>query len=192
MPVLHGLRISVPPKSPVIPKGHKNAILDEDDAPPASRTYKGMKSETGLTLLETLIAILILSFGLLAAGQLIYTSMASTSLARSKVAASVAAQDRLDSLADLYRRNPAASDLAAGTHGPQQVQVTNPVTGRSLNRFNVSWTVCAVPDPRPGKTLPARLVSVTVTPVGVDGTTQKTASLNKVVSVSSIFSAGVQ
>lgn len=150
------------------------------------------ESEEGLTLLEALIAILILSFGLLAAGQLMYVAMGSASLARSKTGASVAAQNKLEFLADLYRQNPSAADLGAGSHGPQQKQVINPVDGTVLNRHNISWTVGNVPDPRAGKVLPAKLVTVTAAPIDAGGNTNNKVFLNKVVSVTAIFSDTTQ
>jgi Tfp pilus assembly protein PilV len=150
------------------------------------------KTEDGLTLVETLIALLILSFGLLAAGQLMYAALASASLARSKSGAAIQAQNKLEYLADLYRRNPAASDLTAGSHGPQQEQVRNPIDGTTLNRFNVSWTVGTVPDPRVGKTIPATKVTVTITPIDAGINPNLRVFLNKVVSVTGIFSAATR
>jgi hypothetical protein len=44
-------------------------------------------------------------------------------------------------LADLYRRDPAHADIVVGSHGPTQVQVTNPVDNTIVNRYNVAWTV---------------------------------------------------
>jgi len=150
---------------------------------------KAARSRDGLTLVETLIAILILSFGLLATGQMMYVAMGSASLSRSKSSAAVVAQNRIDSLADLYRQNPSAADLTIGNHGPQQVQVANPVDGTVLNRYNVSWTVSNVSDPRAGMVIQATQVTVTVTPINTAGITNNRASLNKVVSVTAIFSA---
>ncbi len=144
--------------------------------------------QAGFTLTEMLIALLILSFGLLSAGQLMYVAMSSSSLARSKSSAASVAQDKLEFLADLYRREPGNEDLALGDHGPQVVQVTNPNGGGVLNRFRVEWQVSPVPDPRPGKTLASRLVRVRVTPIGTDGSVNSRIGLNKVVNMTSIFS----
>ena len=143
----------------------------------------------GFSLIEMLIAMLILTFGLLAAGQLMYVAMSSASLARSKGNATVMAQQRLEYLADLFRQDPTAADLTTGDHGPQQVQMTNPLNGTILNRYNVSWSVSIVPDPRPGKVLSAKLVTVTVTPISLAGSINKKAALNKVVSITEILSA---
>ena len=147
----------------------------------------GPECEGGFTLTEMLIALLILTFGLLSAGQLMLVAMGSASLARSKGSAAVVAQDRLESLGDLYRRNQAAPELTVGDHAPVQVQVQNPADNTVLNRFNVDWNVSVVPDAR-GKTLNARLVRVTVTPINAAGDVNNRVLLNKVVSVSSIFS----
>src|SRR2546422_1658222 len=92
----------------------------------------------GFTLIETMIALLILTFGILAAGQLMYVAMGSNSLSRSKGSAMTVAQDRLESLADLYRRDPADANLTTGDHGPEQVSVTNPNDASIVNRFNVA------------------------------------------------------
>ncbi len=146
----------------------------------------------GLSLIETLIAVLILSIGLLAAGQLICVTLASSSLSRSKFVAAIQAQDRLEYLADLYRRDPSAPDLSDGNHGPRQVQVPNPTDGATLNRFSISWTVGALGDPRPGKKLPARQVTVTVAPIDEAGNTNAKTYFNKVVSVTAILSAAAQ
>ena len=145
--------------------------------------------DKGLTLIETLIATTILGFGLLATAQLVYAAMASASLARTKVSATVAAEDKLEFLGDVYRQNPAAADLAPGDHGPQPVKVVNPVDGTTLNRFSISWFVRPVPDPRPGKILPAMLVEVTIVPADAEGNPNRKMSLNKVVNVTAIFSA---
>ncbi|NWG11913.1 MAG: type II secretion system protein [Acidobacteria bacterium] len=146
----------------------------------------------GFTLIEMLIALLILSFGLLSAGQLMYLAMGSASLARSKGNAAMVAQDKLEFLADVYRRNRADADLTVGDHGPEQVEILNPNSGTALNRFRIVWNVSTVPDPRAGKVLHARLVRVTVTPLGTGAAVNNQIGLNKTVSVSSIFSTRFQ
>ena len=151
-----------------------------------------MMPARGFSLIEMTIALLVLTFGLLTAAQLMSTALNSSSLARSKGTAAIAAQDKLEYLADLYRRNSSATDLAAGNHGPQQVEVVNPADGSTLNLYNVSWSVGNVPDPRPGKILAARLLTVTVVPIRSDGTTNNRTPLNKVVSVTAIVSPRMQ
>jgi prepilin-type N-terminal cleavage/methylation domain-containing protein len=146
----------------------------------------------GFSLIEIMMALAILTFGLLAAGQLIYVSLGSGSLARSKGTAAITAQNKLEYLSDLYRRNPNAPDLALGTHGPQQIQVLNPIDGTILNNYNVAWTLANVVDPRPDKALDARLVSVTITPIQSDGSVNMRPFLNKAVTVTTIFSLKTQ
>lgn len=148
-------------------------------------------AEKGFTLPETLIAMLVLTFGLLATGQLIYVAMSSTSLARSKGSAALVAQAKLEVLADLYRQNPGAPDLTDGSHGPEQVEITNPSSRSALNRYNVAWKVAILPDPRPTKILKARQVTVTVTPIGSGATVNRKTPLNKAVNFTTIFSARV-
>jgi hypothetical protein len=98
------------------------------------------------------------------------------------------AQGKLAFLADLYARDPTVQDLSMGSHGPEQVEVENPAAHNVLNRYSVTWTVSAVPDPRTDRGLNARLVLVTVTPVDAGGGAHFRASLNKIVSVPAIFS----
>ncbi len=149
-------------------------------------------SAAGFTLIEMLIALVIMTAGLLSAGQLMYVAMASASLARSKGTAATVASDKLEFLADVYRRNRLDASLTDGDHGPEVVQVTNPNTGAALNRFRVQWTVSTVPDPRAGKVLQAKLVRVTITPVRGADTTNNRIGLNKVMSISSIFGPRAQ
>jgi hypothetical protein len=130
----------------------------------------------------------ILTFGLLAAGQLMFVAASGTTLARSKGAAAVVAQNKLDFLADAYRQNPDGADLTLGSHGPEQVQVLNPNDSTVANRFNVAWTVSTVPDPRVGKVLKAKQVTVTVTPITSTDAINMRTSLNKVLIVTAIFS----
>jgi prepilin-type N-terminal cleavage/methylation domain-containing protein len=163
------------------------ATFDRD-----SGTRGAAASPAGFTLVEMLIAMMVMTFGLLAAGQLMYVAMGSASLARSKGSAAIVAQDKLEFLADRFRQDPTLPDFTNGSHGPEQVQVTNPATGRVVNRFNVQWTVATVADPRPGVTLKAKQVCVTVTPIRSTSTTVNTqTSLNKIVNVTAIFSTRV-
>jgi hypothetical protein len=140
----------------------------------------------GFSLVETMVALFVLTFGLLSAGPMIFSAVASGMLAEAKGTAAVAAQDILESLADLYQANPEAADLALGRHS-RQTEVRNPSDGTILNRFEVAWTVAKIPDPRPGKELDARLVQVTVTPILSGGDVNR-KSFNKVLHISTVFS----
>jgi Tfp pilus assembly protein PilV len=138
-------------------------------------------------MIETLIALLILTFGLLATGQLIFLAMSNHSLARSKGSAALVAQDQMERLADLYRQNTAGTDLTVGDHGPLQVALTSPSDSSIVNRYNVDWSVSSVVTN--GKTLKALNVTVTVSPIGSTGTTANNQTgLNKIVTMSSMFS----
>jgi prepilin-type N-terminal cleavage/methylation domain-containing protein len=142
----------------------------------------------GFSLVESLMAILILSFGFMFVGRMIVSSVGSTTLSRSKSTAGLAATNQLEWLALKYRANAGDADLAVGNHGPQQVEIINPHDSRKVNRYSVGWTVSSVPDPRAGKTLMAVRVTVTVTPIGAGTETNNKVGLNKVVNVSTIFS----
>ncbi len=144
--------------------------------------------KNGFSLIEMMIALAILTFGLLAASPMIYSAIRSNSLARSQSTAAVAAQNKLEILADVYLRNPSSEDFLPGIYGPEQIEVVNPNDGSILNRYDIHWTVSHVPDPRPGRTLKARLVRVTVTPILSDGTENSRPGFNKILNISTIFS----
>jgi len=142
----------------------------------------------GFGLIELMVALVVLTFGLLATGQLFFIAAGSSSLSGSKGSAAISAQNALESLAALYQQNPSAADLAPGNHGPREAQVTNPADGTALNRYAISWIVSSVPDPRPGKTVDAKLVRVTVVPSYPGGVANNRPPLNKTLNVTTIFS----
>ncbi len=143
----------------------------------------------GFSMVEVMIATFILTFGLLEAAQIIYAAMCSSSLSRSKSAIAVVANDKLESLADLYDQNSGAPDLVPGAHGPDLVSIANPASNTILNRFQVTWQVSEVADPRPGKVLKARQVVVTVRPVGAANQPNDKPYLNKSAIVAGVFSS---
>lgn len=150
---------------------------------------RALRATDGFTLVEMLIALSILTFGLLATGQMIYVAASSASLARSKGNAAIAAQSMIEQLSSLYSQDQADANLANGAHGPQQVEMRNPSTNIVLNRFNVSWTVSDVPDPRTGiLPIAAKHVIVTVTPINADNSDNLKLPLNKIVTVSTVLS----
>jgi prepilin-type N-terminal cleavage/methylation domain-containing protein len=151
-----------------------------------------LNAKNGFSLLEIMIALAILSFGLLAAGPLLYRALSSDSLTRSKGTAAISAQNKLEYLADLYLRNPSAGELMLGSHGPEQSQTANPADGTILNRYDIDWTVSLVPDPRPGKTVHARLVSVRITPIQLQGAENSRPAFNKILCVSTVFSTDMR
>lgn len=164
-----------------MPIGQRNSDMDRSLA-------VCLDNERGFSLVEVLIALAAAIFGLLAAGQLLFMAMSSLSLANSKGTAALTAMNTLESLSDLYSRNPLHEDFAPGNHGPQEIKVMNPNDGNVLNRFSVTWTSGIVRDPRPGKTPDARLIQVTVTPIRSDGTVNYRPPYNKILSITTIFS----
>ena len=157
-------------------------------ATPLDDVRKKSRGQEGFTLVESLIALFILCFGLLAVGQLLFAAMAGPALARSKDSATRVAENKMEFLAGAYRQNPDGADLTLGDHGPETVTLLNPVDGRTLNRYEVRWTVSAVTDPRPGKVLKAKQVRVHVRPINNAGAANDVRSLNKVIYMTSIFS----
>jgi prepilin-type N-terminal cleavage/methylation domain-containing protein len=164
-----------------------DAQVLSDRSPVPGRAKAG--KDPGFTLIEMMIALLILSIGLLAMGQLIFAALSSASLARSKGNAALAAQDKLEFLGDLCRRNPAAFELSTGSHDGEPVQYASD-SGEILNRFGVSWTVSDLSDPRNGTELHAKQVLVSVTPIDMNGNRNSKVLLNKTVDVSCIFYTG--
>jgi Tfp pilus assembly protein PilV len=147
-----------------------------------------LKENLGFSFIELMMALIVLTFGLLAAGQLFYVAASSGSLANAKGSATIAAQNRIEYLSDLYRRDASADDLAPGDHGPLQTQIKNPVNGAILNRYAISWNVSRVSDPRPGKDIDARLVRVIITPIQAEGGMNSRPPFNKILSINTIFS----
>jgi prepilin-type N-terminal cleavage/methylation domain-containing protein len=146
----------------------------------------------GFSLVETMIALVVVAFGLLTAGQMLFTAASSSSLARSKGTAAIVAQDRLELLAGLYQQDPSAADLAFGAHGPGPVEIANPTNGTVLNRYAVVWNVSPVADPRPDVTLNSRLVEVRVTPVMQGGADNSKPAMNKILYISTILGLKAQ
>jgi prepilin-type N-terminal cleavage/methylation domain-containing protein len=136
----------------------------------------------GFTLIEMMIALLLLTAGLLAAGQLIYSTISASSLARSKITAATAVQDKIERLSALYAQNPWETDLLPGDHGPEQVEFFNPFDQTILNRYNIFWKISEAPDPRPGKTISARIARIIIIPQS------EQTRFNKVISVTTILS----
>jgi len=142
----------------------------------------------GFSLVESLMAMLILALGLMFVGPMTFSAISSTTLARSKDTAGLAAANQLETLASLYKASASDANLTPGSHGPVQVEIINPSDNSKLNRYNVAWTVASVPDARPGKVLRAVQVTVTVTPIGSGTATNIKVRQNKVLNATTIFS----
>lgn len=143
---------------------------------------------SGFTLVEALVAIFILALGFMFVGPMLVGSVESTTLARSKDTAGLAATNQLESLESKFHANPNDADLTIGSHNPIVAEITNPNDSSVINRYNIGWTVASVPDPRPGQVLRAVHVTVTATPIGSGTQNNLDVKQNKAVSISTIFS----
>ena len=155
----------------------------------------GTRSEgfEGFSLVELMIAVYIMTFGLLAAAPLLTMTAGLDALARSKSASALAAQNELERLADLCRRNPAAVELTAGAHqAAELIEVRNPLTQKTLNMYKITWFVSDVPDPRPGVDLPGRIISVRATPMLTESLENTHSFQNKVTSLNAVIIAEPQ
>lgn len=141
----------------------------------------------GFSLVESLMAILILAFGFLFVGPMLVDAVQAITLARSKDTAGLAAVNQLEALANLYKVNANDANLTVGSHGPVQVEVVNPSDNSKLNRYSVAWTVADVPDPRLGRVLRGVQVTATVTPIGSGTSANIRVRQNKVLNVTTIF-----
>jgi prepilin-type N-terminal cleavage/methylation domain-containing protein len=141
----------------------------------------------GFSLIEMMIALVILTFGLLTAGQMLFIAASASSLARSKGTAAILAQDELESLADVYQRDPLDQNLSIGSHGPRQTGIINPANRSILNRYGITWDVSDVPDLRQGIHLNLRRVRVTITPESQSGTVNSKPNMNKILNISTIL-----
>jgi prepilin-type N-terminal cleavage/methylation domain-containing protein len=100
-------------------------------------------STKGFTLLEALIALVVVAVGLLALAQLHGTALLYTADARTRTQATKLAQAKLDNLKTFYTRNTfnalksAPADETAATPGSD---LAAPGLDRS-ERFRLSWTV---------------------------------------------------
>jgi len=156
----------------------------EVDRRPAGRPF----DPGGFALTEALIALAVLCFGLLAAGQLICLALNAATLSRAKGAAVVLAGSRLEALSDVFEHRPDAPELQPGSYGPEIVEVISPETGAILNRFALVWQIAPAVDPRTGTPGRAREVTLTARPVDPGGDGNIRSWQNKEVTVCGIFS----
>ena len=89
------------------------------------------KAGGGFTLIEVMIALGILAFGILAIASMQSTSLSGTFRARNVTGASTVGQDRIEILMGIPYDDP---DLASGAHTPETVTIGN-------YTYDVGWTV---------------------------------------------------
>jgi prepilin-type N-terminal cleavage/methylation domain-containing protein len=141
-----------------------------------------LKKAHGFSLIEMMMALMLLTVSLLTAGQLIYATASSCSLARAKMTAAIAARDKIERLSSLFAHNPFATEFSIGDHGPQQIEIVNPLTGTALDTYNIFWTISEIPDPRPGKKINALVARITIVPH------TRQIRFNKILNVTAVFS----
>jgi len=158
-----------------------------------SETPTNSKNAAGFSLVELMIAVFILAFGLLATAQLLTVTMKLDAMSRLKSASATAAQSKLDNLTDLYRRNPAAEELTIGAHQADGLmEILNPATQKVLNRYKITWVVDNIPDPRSGVDLPGRIISVRATPMLSESEENTHPFYNKAASFNAVISGAPQ
>lgn len=107
---------------------------------------RGTAREEGFTLIEAVIAILILTVSLLGLAQLIMVGLEKHEFAKYDTKAANVAQTKMEELKTLFGwqidSGLTADDLAAGSHGPIQVTL-QPESGsrREPTDFWVRWDV---------------------------------------------------
>ena len=142
----------------------------------------------GFSLVELLIAVFILAFGLLAAAQVLTMALGLDVLARSKSTTALAAKNELERLADLYRRNPGSEELTIGTHQAEELtEIRNPVTQNVLYRYKITWFVSAIPDPRPEIDPNGRIISVRAAPMPAESEEIPVSYKNKAITLNAVI-----
>ncbi|QKQ27713.1 type IV pilus modification PilV family protein [Candidatus Reidiella endopervernicosa] len=122
--------------------------------------YRNIHSSRGFTLIEALVALIVLAVGLLSLAQFHTNLVSSGALTKTRTEAINVAQEKLEEL----RNNIEVTDytgLVSSTSGTQEtVNGTNAI-------YTVSWTVGNVPN-----SLQAKVITVSASWTGRDGTTQ--------------------
>ncbi|MBI3939491.1 MAG: prepilin-type N-terminal cleavage/methylation domain-containing protein [Acidobacteria bacterium] len=100
----------------------------------------------GFTLLESMIALLVLTTGLLGTALLFVIAVQQNSYGRANTMAISVAVDRLENLRSEYNSDlntgVTSSDLTAGSHGPVTVGIAGDSdTHDGAHQYIVSWTV---------------------------------------------------
>lgn len=154
------------------------APLNVSDAPSAKVCRDGTahdtqsaRSEAGFTIVEAMMAGVILVFGLVMVIHLFAVAAADFTFARSQSLAVQAAQHKMETLVEQYRMGSA---LASSTT-PDVVTFPNPNDPNNpFSRFQVSWTVSPL-------SRGAQVLQVMVIPARSDTVTNIKPNLNKVV-----------
>jgi Tfp pilus assembly protein PilV len=103
-------------------------------------------SENGIGLLDSMIALSVLSISLLALVQLIGTSVNQSAFSQNNTMANAVIQEKIEELRTAYTREleteTSSSDLTDGSHGPETVTLSSPNDSNMGDRlFRVTWNV---------------------------------------------------
>jgi Tfp pilus assembly protein PilV len=103
-------------------------------------------SESGIGLLDSMIALFVLSISLLALVQLIGTSVNQSAFSQNNTMANAVIQEKIEELRTAYTREleteTSSSDLTTGSHGPQTFTLSSPNDSNMGDRlFRVTWNV---------------------------------------------------
>ncbi len=103
-------------------------------------------SQKGIGLLDSMIALVVLSISLLALVQLMGTAVNQSAFSQNSTMASAVVQEKIEELRTTYTREletrSALADLTDGSHGPQTVTLSSPSHSNMGDRlFRVSWNV---------------------------------------------------
>ncbi len=103
-------------------------------------------SEDGIGLLDSMIALFVLSISLLALVQLMGTALNQSAFSQNNTMANAVVQEKIEELRTAYTREletrSASVDLTDGAHGPQTVTLTSPNHSNMGDRqFRVAWNV---------------------------------------------------
>ena len=103
-------------------------------------------SENGIGLLDSMIALVVLSISLLALVQLMGTALNQSAFSQNNTMATGVVQEKIEELRTAYTREletqSSSADLTDGAHGPQTVTLTSPNHSNMGDRqFRVTWNV---------------------------------------------------
>ena len=103
-------------------------------------------SQEGIGLLDSMIALVVLSVGLLALVQLMGTALNQSAFTQNNTMAAAVAQEKIEELRTAFTREletrSALADLTDGSHGPQTVTLSSPGNSNMGDKqFRVTWNV---------------------------------------------------
>ena len=104
------------------------------------------RCQEGFSLIETIVAIVIITVGLLTLAHLMTVSIMMHETTESDLKSVQLAQGKMESLKAQYNSFVASGDLqgdlSAGSHGPETVVIqTNDTNTQNLLSFNISWSI---------------------------------------------------